>query len=393
MFNEQNPFMVSRLMFFGPGMSKITGDKLKSLGCKKVYVVFDKGIEKLGIPKRIVENINAAGVETVEYSGVVADPPSHIVDEAAEIGKRAGVDGVVALGGGSPIDTAKAVRVLLSNDGPLKVERYIFDNSPQVQPEMPLVIIPTTAGTGSEATEGAMISHIDEQGEHWKKILECTSNKTKDMSIIDPQLALGTPQSISMGCAFDTLTHAMESCMSKFTSPLIQANSKTAIRLFVNSCKKIYQNINDLDARTDMALACTLAGISINCGYVNCGHAFGHALGSVFGVHHGIACGVFAPAVLEFYAEAMPAEVTAIAEIFGIVPESGEEIKQLAERFARTLNAFAVEVGVDVKGIVATKEECYRIIPQVMADYSWHLGLRELDEEGGKWIIDRTYGY
>lgn len=393
MFRNQNPFSVSRSMYFADGIREIIGEKLKEQGCKKVYVVCDKGIENAGILKKVVDIINAAGIEAVTYNGVIADPPTHIVNEAAEIGKEAGVDGIVALGGGSPIDTAKAVRVLLSSEGPLKVERYIFENAQQARPEMPLIIVPTTAGTGSEATEGAMISYIDENGEHWKKILECASNRERDMSVIDPELTVGTPREISMGCAFDVLTHAMESSMSILTSPLIQANSMTAIRLFFKSCKNIYDDINDLQARNDMSLACTLAGISINRGYVNCGHAFGHALGSVFGVHHGIACGVFAPAVVEFYAEAIPNAVSSIAEIFGIVPEKGEEITSLSERFAQSLHSFSADVGVDLKQIVKTKEECFKIIPQVMADYSWRLGLKELDEQKCKWIIERVYQY
>lgn len=393
MYINQGPFYASRFFFFGAGTRQIIGEKLKEMDCKKAYVLYDKGVEGAGIPTKVIEHITAAGIKTVTFNGIVADPPSHIVDEAAKIGKEAGVDCIIALGGGSTIDASKAVRVLLSNEGPMNVNRYIFDEAPQVTPVMPMIILPTTSGTGSEATEGAMISHIDEHGEHWKKILECKPNKDKDMAIIDPELMIGTPREISMGCAFDVLTHAMESSMSVLTSPLIQMISENAIRLFVKSCKKIYDDINDLEARTDMALACALAGMSINCGYVNCGHAFGHGLGSVFGVPHGLACGVFAPATIEFYAEVMPDQVTKIAELFGVIRKDGEAIVPFAHRFAKALHAFSAEVGVDLKNIIPEKEECYKIIPQVMADYSWRLGLRELDEGGAKWIIDRTYEY
>ena len=391
-FTNQNSFFNSTPMCFGVGMSKVTGDKLKERGCKKVVVIFDKGIESVGIPAKIIKFINDAGIETINYNGVLADPPSQIVDEAAEIAFAANVDGVVAIGGGSPIDAAKAVRVLLTNGGLLKVNRFMMDGEPQKSPTMPLIIIPTTAGTGSEATDGAMITHIDEEGKHWKKILECERSR-QDISIIDPELAVGTPLGISMGCAFDVLSHAIESCMSTITSPVIQAISSQSIRLFVKSYKKIFDDLNDLNARSDMALACCLAGIAINQGYVNAGHAFGHALGSVFRTHHGLACGVFIPAVLEYYAEAMPDEILMIADIFGVKLDGNESQVDVAKKLGRKIADLSLEVGVDIRKVVPTKEECYKIIPAVLADYSWRLGRRPLDEEGCKWIIDRAYEY
>ena len=393
MYENQNPFYTARRFFFGAGIRKIVGEKLKESGVKRVLLIYDKGVESVGIPDKIIAPIKAAGIETVSYNGVLADPPSSVVNEAAKFGKDAKVDAIIGLGGGSSIDTSKATRVLLSSKGPLDVNRYIFDSAPQTKPVMPIMIIPTTAGTGSEATEGAMISHIDENGVHWKKLLECLSNPEIDSAVVDPELALGTPKHISMNCAFDVLAHASETTMTILTSPIMQAIAESAIRLFVQNCRKVYDDINDLDARIGMALSCNLTGFAMQRSYVNAGHAFGHALGSVFNVPHGLACGVFGPAVIEYYANAAPEQIARIGAIFGVVREPSENNEIYTARFARTLHKFASDVGVDLKNIVADREECYKIIPQVLEDYSWRLGLREMDEAGAKWVIDRTYAY
>jgi alcohol dehydrogenase class IV len=393
MYAGQNPFYTVRSFYFEPGIRSIIADKLEELGVKKPLLIYDKGVESVGIPQKIIDILAPRGFEITTFNGVEADPPSHVMNEAAAIGSKAGVDAVIAIGGGSSIDTAKATRVLLVNEGPLDVARFIFEDAPQITPNIPIVIIPTTAGTGSEGTEGSMITHIDENGEHWKKILECKSNPQIDFSIIDPELALGTPRFISIGCAFDVLAHATETSMTVLTSPMLQTLAKTAIGLFAKSVGRIYDDINDLNARTDMALACAITATVMNRSYVNANHAFGHALGSVYRVHHGVACGVFLPAVLEYYAEVASEQISSIGAIFGVIREQDENDVVYAERFARTLHRFATGLGVDLKTIVPEKEDCYKIIPQALADYSWHLGLRELDEEGAKWIIDRTYAY
>jgi alcohol dehydrogenase class IV len=393
LFEGQNPYYTVRSFYFAPGIRSIIADKLEERGVKKPFILFDKGVESVGIPQKIIDALKPRGFEITTFSEVEADPPTHVVNSAASVGKKAGVDAVIAVGGGSTIDTAKAVRVLLVNDGELDVARFIFEDAPQVIPNIPIVIIPTTAGTGSEGTEGSMLTHIDENGEHWKKILECKSNSAIDFSIIDPELALGTPRHISMGCAFDVLAHATETSMTVLTSPLLQGMAKTAIGLFHKSVGRIYDDIYDLKARTDMALACAITSTIMNRSYVNANHAFGHALGSVFRVHHGVACGVFLPAVLEYYAEVASEQISDIGAIFGTVRERDETNAVYAERFARVLHRFASGFGIDLKNIVPEKESCYSIIPQALADYSWRLGLRELDEAGAKWIIDRTYEY
>jgi alcohol dehydrogenase class IV len=394
MYEGQNPYKTVRSLYFGAGIRSVIADQLAERGVKKPFLIFDKGVEAVGHPQKIIDVLNAkGGFEITTYNEVEADPPIYVVNKAAAIGAAAGVDAVVAIGGGSTIDTAKATRVLLVNEGELDASRFVFDDAPQITPDIPIVIIPTTAGTGSEGTEGSMLTHIDENGEHWKKILECKSNSDIDFSIVDPELALGTPRFITIGCAFDILAHATETSMTVLTSPLLQELARTAITLFHKSVGRAYDDINDLQARTDLALACAITSTVMNRSYVNANHAFGHALGSVFHVHHGVACGVFLPAVLEYYAEVAPDPISKIGAIFGVVKEQDETNAAYTARFARVLHRFGTGLGIDLKTIVPEKEDCYKLIPQALADYSWHLGLRELDEAGAKWIIDRTYEY
>jgi len=393
MYENQNPLKMSRYIFFGPGIRSVIGKRLAELGCKKAYVVFDKGVEAVGIPAKVIESLKAAGVDAVTFNGITADPVSTVVDACVKTAVENRVDSFIAVGGGSAIDATKAARAIYVSNPKLTAEEFILQNAEQVKPEIPIVIVPTTAGTGSEATEGAMISVVDKAGEHWKKILECRPNKDIDFSAVDPELTLGTPVRVSMSCAFDVLAHAWEDCVSILANPLTLELAHGAIKYFVKSVNRVHDNINDLDARTDMALGCTMIGIAMNCAYCNAGHAFGHALGSVFNVPHGVACGVFIPAVMEWYADAAAPQLIEIAGIFGMTPEAGENDQAFIARFTKYLYQFSVKVGVDLKTIVPTAEECYKIIPQVLADYSWHIGPKEMTEADAKWIIDKAYSF
>ena len=137
-------------VLFGPDTSLQTGARLKALGCTKVLVVYDEGIKKAGIPDKIIASIKEAGIGVAVYEGVKADPPDYTIDEGAEIGRKEQVDGVVAIGGGSSMDTAKAINLMLTNPTPVK--QYLGARA-MLKPGKPIILIPTTSGTS--ATVGA----------------------------------------------------------------------------------------------------------------------------------------------------------------------------------------------------------------------------------------------
>jgi alcohol dehydrogenase class IV len=184
-FSSPNPIL------FGRGTARTTGQKLKEFGCHKVLVVYDKGIKNSGIADKIISIINEAGIETVCYDGVQADPPDWSVEEAGAIGIKENVDGVVGVGGGSSLDTAKGAKLLLTNPPPLN--QYFGRSGIVTKPSKPLIVIPTTAGTGSECTPGGVITDTQKNIKTNIAGTGCAVN----LGIVDPDLTIGLPPAIT----------------------------------------------------------------------------------------------------------------------------------------------------------------------------------------------------
>lgn len=395
MYENQAPLQMSRDIYFGSGMRYTLGEKLAERGCKRPFVVFDKGIAALGIGDQIVEILwNTKKFEAVvAYSDISGEPTSDTVEGIVKAAVANQVDAFVAVGGGSAIDACKGAKAIYVSNPDIPVETWITTEVPQVRAEIPFVVIPTTAGTGSEATNGSMVSHVDDEGKHWKKILEVMPNKYIDFALVDPELALGAPVRVSMSCAFDVLAHAWEDYVSVKANPLTKELALSAIKHFAHSVNRIYADINDLTAREEMALGCTEIGIAMNCAYCGTGHAMGHAIGAYFHLPHGLACGLFIPAVMKWHGDSNYNDLVDIAAVFNVVPQHDEDHQAFVDRFTKFMYQFGKSVGVDIKDHVATAEECYAIIPAALADYSWHLGAKELTAEEAKKIIDWAYAF
>lgn len=188
-------------VLFGCGSSLRTGIIVRDMGCKKVLLVCDKGVMAAGIVDRIVENLNNAGVEAVIYDEVVPDPPDHSIDKAAEIARAEKIDGIVGLGGGSVMDTAKAINILINNPPPINL--YLGANVP-FKPGVPVICIPTTAGTGSEQSGGSVITDTK------KNIKSPASTGTPSLAIVDPELTVGVPRSLTLSSGMDAFAHCIE---------------------------------------------------------------------------------------------------------------------------------------------------------------------------------------
>ena len=304
-FSSPNPIL------FGIGTSKLVGEKLKELGCSKVLVVYDMGIKASGIVDKIISVINSAGIETVEYSGVQADPPDWSVEEAGALGVKEVVDGVVGLGGGSSLDTAKGATMLQTNPPP--IAQYYGREGVVTKPGKPLIVIPTTAGTGSESTPGGVIT--DTRNEIKTNISGAGCKVT--LGIVDPELTLGLPPSVTACTGMDALCHAAESYTSALSNSFCDLTGREAIRLAGKYLVRAFENGSDLEAREGMMKAATLGGISMSGPLCHLAHDIGKAMGGKFHVAHGNACASSLPQVLEAVAPAYPDRVRYIAESFG----------------------------------------------------------------------------
>lgn len=305
-FNSPNPIL------FGIGAAKATGQKLREFGCKKVLVVYDQGIQKAGVADRVLDVIREAGIETVCYDNVQADPPIWSVEEAGALGVREGVDGVVGVGGGSSLDTAKAAKLLQTNPPPLR--QYFGRVGVVTKPSVPLIVIPTTAGTGSECTPGGVITDTERDIKTNISGVGCAVT----LGIVDPELSAGLPAGVTASTGLDALCHCVESYTSAMANSLSAVLGREGIRLvgkyLLRACR---DGKNDMEAREGMAKAATLGGMAMSGAFCHLCHDIGRSLGAKFHVPHGNGCAATLPQVLQVIAPVKTEEVRYIAQCLG----------------------------------------------------------------------------
>ncbi|MDR0838955.1 MAG: iron-containing alcohol dehydrogenase [Oscillospiraceae bacterium] len=298
-------------ILFGVGASAQTGAELKKLGCKKALVVFDKGVAAAGISGKIIDVINAAGLATVAFGDVQADPPDWSVEAAGALGVAEGADCVVGVGGGSSLDTAKAAKLLIANPPPLK--QYYGREGVVMKPSVPLIVIPTTAGTGSECTPGGVITDTERGIKTNIAGVGCTVT----LGIVDPELTYGLPASVTASTGMDALCHCIESYTSARANEFSAITGREGIRLVAKYLARAVENGGDKEAREGMMLASSLGGISMSGALCHLSHDIGRSLGAKFHVPHGNGCAACLPQVLDVIKDVKPEQVRYFAEAFG----------------------------------------------------------------------------
>jgi alcohol dehydrogenase len=328
-------------VLFGEHASDQTGERTKMFGCSKVLCVYDQGVKDAGVAGPIIENLKKAGIEVIEYGGVLPDPPDTMVNECGELARKEKVDGIVGVGGGSTLDTAKAVNVMLGNPGPIETY-YLQPGAPGHKPGKPLVLVPTTAGTASEITHVAVLTR--------------TALGTKNgilgpatiasLAIVDPLLTLGLPPAITAATGMDTFAHALEAYTAAGQNMMSDVLSEKAIELTVHYLPKAVKNGSDVEARTNMSFACLIAGMSFTDAKTHFGHAFGHSLGARHHIPHGTGCAIAQPGVIAVVADLMPKKVRRVGELIGLKLGDNLSSAEVGKRVSDSIAAFSKEIGV-----------------------------------------------
>ncbi|GCF93995.1 alcohol dehydrogenase [Enterococcus florum] len=379
------PYRTTAPINFDRGIAKEVGNKLADAEKKKTLLLFDEGIEEAGISQEIAEYIKDAGIEVVENNQIQEDPPDRTINELAKFAAEQNVDSIVALGGGSAIDTAKGVSLLLTNGG--KINDYL-DRGGKQKPGIFLIAIPTTAGTGSESTRGAVVTLTEED----TKIALEGDGLEVDIALIDPELTLGVPPEVTAATGFDALSHALDGFISIKANAFTKYQSAYGVSLFRKSIKEVVYNGDNIEARTDMMAASAIGGLIITGASVSLIHSFAHSLGAVYHVPHGNSCAIFMPAVLEFVSEEKSEEIRWIADLFEVDYSSKDDAKEIARKTGRVIWQLAKEMGLSsITDAEAEPEKMYQIIQLAQEDPSTETSARKLDDAGAKWIIDRTY--
>jgi len=255
------------------------------------------------------------------FDDVEPNPKDTTVEKGLGLFKEKNCDSILGLGGGSPMDTAKAIAAMSTNPG--KINEYCGVGKLK-NPAAPLLLIPTTAGTGSEVSRGAVIT---DSSRNYKMLILSWFLAPK-VAILDPKLTVSLPPRTTAWTGVDALTHAMEAYVSTFANPITDVFALDAIRLISANLRKAVKNGKNLDARSNMLLGSLLAGVAMTNALLGNVHALAHPVGGHFDTPHGLTCAVLLPVVMEFNLEAIPKKFANIAEAMG------KEVKDLSEKEA-----------------------------------------------------------
>ncbi|MDB6136224.1 MAG: adhB [Verrucomicrobiales bacterium] len=276
---------------FGSGEVERAGVFARTLGSQRALVVTDRGIADAGHLDRVLQSLSAAGVEWSAFMGVVENPTTDTVDACVATARENQADLLIGLGGGSSMDTAKGCNFLLTNGG--KMSDY-HGTGRATRPMLPLIAIPTTAGTGSECQSYALISDAKTHAK-----MACGDKKAAArIAILDPDLTATVPTGVARVTGIDAIAHAVESAVSTRSTPVSTAYSRTAFSLLASVYLRVLNDPQDLEARSAMLLGAALAGVAIENSMLGAAHSSANPLTAHFGIVHGEAVGMMLPHVV-----------------------------------------------------------------------------------------------
>ena len=282
---------------FGAGTVSQLGTLAKDYGANRVLLVTDHGLEQAGHSDRGREVLEAAGLTVAVFDDVHPNPTNHDVESCVRFAKENNVDFIVGLGGGSSMDCAKGANFLLTNGGKMSDYKGV---GLATKPMLPMIAVPTTAGTGSEAQSFALISDPDT---HMK--MACGDKKAScKVAILDPTLTTTMPTAVAAATGIDAVTHAVESFVCTRRNPVSQLFSRQAWQLLSSALPVVFSGSENMDARGAVLLGAHLAGAAIENSMLGAAHALANPLTARFGLTHGYAVGLMLPHVIRFNAEA-----------------------------------------------------------------------------------------
>ena len=339
----------------GAGAVKQLPELIRKKGYNKVLVVTDKVLMDLGLPKGMLDAMDAAGIEYVVYDGVQPNPTDRNVNEGLKLFRESGCQAMVAFGGGSPMDCCKGIGAMAVKKGKT-VEQLqgLF----KVLHRIPTIFaVPTTAGTGSETTVAAVITN---EKTHHKASMNDTSLMPK-YAVLDPELTVGLPPKVTSTTGMDALCHAVECYTNNtYNSKLEKKLAEDAVKLIYDNLYTAYCDGSNLEARQNIQKAAFYAGRAFTRGCVGYVHAIGHTLGGLYGTPHGLAMSVILPHVMRQFGSAAHERLARLAEVCGM---TGANDAEKAEKFISWIEELKAKMNIPA-GLDVIKDED---VPQIIA--------------------------
>jgi alcohol dehydrogenase class IV len=326
-------FRTTRRILFGVGSVERIGPEAQLLKAKKVLIVTDPGVIQAGLLEGVEKSLQSVNLPFVIFDGVEPDPRIEVVEKSVEKAKKEGIDLIIGFGGGSSLDIAKVTSIMITNTG--KIDSFFgIDLVPN--PGAPVILIPTTAGTGSEVTPIAILSDTKEKLK--KGIVSATL--FPEVAIVDPKLTIGLPPSVTSFTGMDALTHAIEAYYSINATDLSDLLAFRAMELLSRNLRMAYAHGENLAARSNMMEGSLLAGIAFANAGVGAVHAFAYPLGGEFHLAHGLTNTLMLPYVMRYNILGCPYKFAQMAKAFGEKVEGISELvgAEIAVRFIERLS-------------------------------------------------------
>ncbi|MCD8296036.1 MAG: lactaldehyde reductase [Prevotella sp.] len=348
-----NRFILNEVSYFGAGARKELPDVLKRLNLKKALVATDKGLIKVGTAKMVTDVLDVAGFPYEIYSEIKPNPTVTNVQRGVETFMSSGADCIIAIGGGSSMDTAKGIGIVVRNPEFYDVVS-LEGCAPTKNKSIPIIALPTTAGTGAEVTINYVI--IDEKNQ--KKMVCVDPNDIPAVAIVDPELMYSLPKGLTAATGMDALTHAIEGYITKGAWIMSDMYELQAIRMIANHLPTAVEQPTNPVGREGMALAQYIAAQAFSNVGLGLVHGMAHPMGALFDIPHGVANALLLPTIMEFNMPCCIEKFGVIAKTMG-VDINGMSPEQAAQAACDTVKALAIRVG----------------IPQHLSD----LGIKECD--------------
>ena len=347
-------FFVHSDLVFGKDAAAALSGILEGENIKNVMVIYDGGVKAAGIAEKVLAEVNKVdGIKVTTFDEVEPNPSNQLVEKIYAIAKEAGVEGFVAVGGGSSIDAAKAANVLMTNPGP--IGQYggigLVRNKP-----LPLVAIPTTAGTSSEITNVSALTDT----EAVCKYVVIDNKITPSHVIADPEYTRTMPKSVTAATGMDAITHAVESYISNMATPLTKYNSIQGLKIFYENLPKVVEDGNNMEARENMMMGCVITGFGFSNANLGLVHGIAHTLSAHFHLAHGMANAVVLPYVIAYNAPSCPDEMIELAKAIDL-PLTGDKDKDMYA-LSDALLAMTKKLGIKTLSEQGIKEEDFDML-------------------------------
>ena len=375
-------FLLPTKIRYGAGSLQYLAEELRLLNARRVMVITDRGLSRTELVGRVTGQIAREGIDFVLYDEIEANPKDRNVEACAERARAEAIDTLVALGGGSPIDAAKAVAVLARQGGSVRS----YQGKGKIGPDcLPLLTIPTTAGTGSEVTFSSVITDTTE---HFKFTIKSTAIAAKT-AIIDPELTLTVPPLITAATGIDALTHAIEGYTANCTEPIAEAVGLYAVEYIAGNIVEAVKNGGDLKARDAMMIGSLLAGLSFSHADVASVHCMAEALGSIYDAPHGLCNAILLPYVMEYNLPAVEHKYARVARAMGIAEADDARAAALGIEHIRALSR---QIGLPgIQSLNVNPDDFERLAEMSVRNGSNESNPRELTREGYKMLFEKAY--